>query len=70
MLLFAPVSFGWTAYAPLSDESFFFSGMYPLTTDRAAGAGLAVLGLILVVGILGWMLGRRSAVRDQIEAGD
>lgn len=70
MLLFAPVSFGWTAYAPLSDESFSFSGMYPLTTDRAVGAGLAIVGLLLVVGVLGWVLGRRSALRGQIEVAD
>ena len=60
VLLFSPVEFGWTAYAPLSDESFSFSGMYPLTPERAAGGALAILGLLLIAGTGGWMLGRAS----------
>lgn len=65
LLLFAPVSFGWFAYAPLSSESFSFSGMYPLTPERTVGAGLAIAGLILAVGASCWMLGRRAGRRDQ-----
>lgn len=63
VMLFSPATFGWTAYAPLSSTAFSFSGMYPLTPQRAAGAGLAVLGLLLVVGLLGWVLGRRSELK-------
>lgn len=63
LLLFTPVSFGWFAYAPLSGESFSFSGMYPLTPERGAGAGLTVLGMLIVAGVLGWVLGRRSGLR-------
>ena len=70
LLMFAPVSFGWTAYAPLSGESFSFSGMYPVTPERALGIVLAILGLLLVVGMLGWILGRRAAQRDPVEGAD
>lgn len=70
LLLFAPVSFGWTAYAPLSGESFSFSGMYPLTPERAVGAGLAVAGLLLAVGVGGWAVGRRSAIRARLDGHD
>lgn len=60
ILLFSPVEFGWTAYTPLSGESFSFTGMYPLTAARAAGVGTAVAGLLVVAGVVGWTLGRRS----------
>ena len=60
ILLFSPVEFGWTAYAPLSGESFSFTGMYPLTAARAAGIGTAVAGLLVIAGVVGWTLGRRS----------
>jgi len=65
LLLFTPVSFGWFAYAPLSGESFSFSGMYLLTPGRATGAGLAIAGLMLAVGASCWALGRRAGRRDQ-----
>ena len=70
VLLFSPVAFGWTAYAPLSGESFSFSGMYPLTPERAAGAALSILGLLLAVGVIGWVLGRSAGRRDQQLAAD
>lgn len=68
VLLFAPVSFGWTAYAPLSGAS--FSGMYPLTPERAVGAGLAAAGLLLAVAVGGWAVGRRSALRARLDGYD
>ncbi|GAA2054996.1 hypothetical protein [Leifsonia soli] len=61
--LLSPVDFGWTAYAPLSGESFSFTGMYPLTAARAAGMGTAVAGLLVIAGVTGWTLGRRSTRR-------
>ncbi len=73
VLLFAPVTFGtfgWTAYAPLSGETFSFSGMYPLTPRRATGALCVIAGLLLVAGVLGWVLGRRAGRRDQLRMED
>lgn len=69
-LLFSPVSYGWFAYSPLSsstsDGSFaFVGGMYPMTTERAIGATCAVAGLLLLVGLGGWVLGRRSVMQRQ-----
>jgi hypothetical protein len=63
--------FGWTAYtasyAPLepapdgSDWSITLSdGAVLWTRGHAVGAGLAVLGLLVLVGFGGWLLGRRS----------
>lgn len=60
VLLLSPATFGWTLDAPLSGESFSFSGMYPLTPERATGGALAILGLLLIAAIAGWALGRRS----------
>ncbi len=65
VLLFVPVSFGWLAYAPLSSASFSFSGMYPLTPERAGGAVCAIAGLLLAAVVAGWVLGRRSARRTR-----
>jgi hypothetical protein len=71
VFLFAPVSFGWftyTSYAPDANlASFDFSGMYPLTPERAAGAVCAIIGLLLAAGVFGWVLGRRSALKALFE---
>ncbi|MFF9563920.1 hypothetical protein ACF1AJ_11270 [Leifsonia sp. NPDC014704] len=61
--LLSPVEFGWTANAPLSSETFSFSGMYPLTAARAAGVGAAVAGLLVIAGVAGWTLDRSSTRR-------
>jgi hypothetical protein len=64
---------GWTAYtagyAPLepvidayrSDLVLFSDGAVLWTPRHALGAGLAGLGLLVLVGLGGWLLGRRSA---------
>ncbi|NEN04608.1 hypothetical protein G3T36_01855 [Diaminobutyricibacter tongyongensis] len=68
VLLFVPVSFGWVGYAPEANAaSFEFSGMYPLTPERAAGAGCVLFGLLLGAAVLGWVLGRRSALSASIQ---
>ncbi|KRC47060.1 hypothetical protein ASE16_16955 [Leifsonia sp. Root227] len=61
VLLFVPATFGWTAYSPLSSST--FSGMYPLTEERAIGATCAIVGLLIGAGLVGWGIGRRSASR-------
>jgi hypothetical protein len=66
--------FGWTAYtasdAPLEPGAFtsdltltFSDGAVLWSWTHAFGAGLVVLGLLVLVGLGGWFLGRRSAGR-------
>ena len=66
--------FGWTAYtagyAPLESGAYesdlqltFSHGSVLWTWQHALGAGLAVLGLLVLVGVGGWLVGRRSAAR-------
>jgi hypothetical protein len=59
---------GWAAYAPLEPDAYssrltltFGDGAVLWTGQHAVGAGLAVLGLLVLVGLGGWLLGRRSA---------
>jgi glyoxylase-like metal-dependent hydrolase (beta-lactamase superfamily II) len=68
---------GWTAYtgsyAPLVPADSAYESRLTLSFDggwtvlwtggHLAGAGLVVLGLLLLTGIAGWWLGRRSAGR-------
>jgi uncharacterized membrane protein HdeD (DUF308 family) len=63
---------GWFAYAPLSDSPAYQSELQLSFDDRwtvlwtgrlLAGAGLACLGLLVVVGQACWLLGRRAASR-------
>jgi hypothetical protein len=65
--------FGWTAYtasyAPLEPEDAYSSALSLTFSDGAVlwtrghllGAGLALLGLLVLVGLGGWFLGRRAA---------
>jgi hypothetical protein len=66
--------FGWTAYtasyAPLEPDAFtsdltltFSDGAVLWSWTHAFGAGLAVLGLLALVGLGGWILGGRAARR-------
>jgi heme/copper-type cytochrome/quinol oxidase subunit 1 len=52
--LFPQPSFGWSAYAPLTNVTF----TPEVNTDFL---GLSVIGLILVAGWVGHRIGRRSA---------
>jgi heme/copper-type cytochrome/quinol oxidase subunit 1 len=53
--LFPQPSFGWTAYAPLTGETF---TPHPYTFDYLGG--LALVGLVLVAGWVGHWIGRRG----------
>jgi heme/copper-type cytochrome/quinol oxidase subunit 1 len=60
---------GWAAYAPLEPDAYssqltltFSDGAVLWTGQHAVGAGLVVLGLLVLVGLGGWLLGRRSAL--------
>lgn len=50
-----PVSFGWTAYAPLSSTT--FAPPWP-TAGMIAGFQLLILGLMAIAGRVGFRLGR------------
>lgn len=55
-------SFGWFAYAPLSDE--FSMGAFILHGRRLMAAGLAVLGVIIGGVVLGFHWGRGVGRRE------
>jgi heme/copper-type cytochrome/quinol oxidase subunit 1 len=52
-----PVSFGWTAYAPLSSVTVFPTSPTPA---MMLGGAVGVSGLALVAGWVGFRLGRRA----------
>jgi heme/copper-type cytochrome/quinol oxidase subunit 1 len=53
-----PASFGWFAYAPLAGEVS-SPGFAFLTPQMQVALGLAVGGLVLLAGLVGFWLGRR-----------
>lgn len=71
VLLFAPASIGWFAYSPLSSTTpfEFTGGVYPITAERAGGVAAVAAGLLLIAGVAGWVLGRRSALRGLTRSG-
>jgi heme/copper-type cytochrome/quinol oxidase subunit 1 len=65
-----PMDFGWTSYAPLQETQTaylsavtFADGTVVWTGQHLLGAGLLVLGLLLLTGVGGWLLGRRTGRR-------
>ncbi|ACL41280.1 conserved hypothetical protein [Pseudarthrobacter chlorophenolicus A6] len=56
----ATASFGWFAYAPLSNDAFNGSGMTFVTQGTQIGLGIAVLGLLVLAFWAGFRSGRRS----------
>jgi uncharacterized membrane protein HdeD (DUF308 family) len=68
----APQDFGWSSYAPLPSTKDYDSSLTLSSSDRwtvlwtgahLLGAGLVVLGLLLLAAVGGWLLGRRLGVR-------
>ena len=51
-------SFGWTAYAPLSDTVFVPPFLY-MTPSLVGAALLILLGAVLIAGWIGFAVGRR-----------
>ena len=65
-----PADFGWTAYAPLQkvgadyvNAVTFSDGSVLWTAQHLLGAGLLVLGLLVLTGAGAWLLGRRAGRR-------
>ena len=54
-----PATFGWFAYAPLSD-SLFMPALSPLVVMPTGAAAMLAVGLVLVAGWAGFRLARRS----------
>lgn len=55
----ANASFGWFAYAPLSNDTFSGSGLTFVTQGTQIGLGTAVLGLLILAFWAGYRSGRR-----------
>jgi heme/copper-type cytochrome/quinol oxidase subunit 1 len=68
-----PYDFGWSAYAPLEEtRSAYQSALTYASVDggtvlwtggHLVGAGLAMLGALVLAGVGGWLLGHRSGLR-------
>jgi heme/copper-type cytochrome/quinol oxidase subunit 1 len=64
-----PADFGWWAYAPLQPtqdtvtHTFANNATVLWTGQHLLGAGLLVLGLLLLTGVAGWLLGWRAGRR-------
>jgi len=54
-----PVSFGWFAYAPLSDTTFTADGVHVFSTATLVGAVVLVVGLLVLAAWLGYRRGAR-----------
>ncbi|TWX40805.1 hypothetical protein ES689_05135 [Frigoribacterium sp. ACAM 257] len=56
-----PVSFGWFAYAPLSETTFAAEGVRVFSTASLAGAVITVISLLVLAAWLGYRQGVRHA---------
>lgn len=56
-----PATFGWFAYAPLSDETGTLEGMHVLSTAGVVGAIVLVLGLVVLAFWAGLRWGGRRS---------
>jgi heme/copper-type cytochrome/quinol oxidase subunit 1 len=54
-----PATFGWFAYAPLSDTTFTAAGLHVFSTATLVGAGLVIVGLLVLAAWCGYRRGVR-----------
>ncbi|WP_220036793.1 hypothetical protein [Curtobacterium sp. MCBD17_021] len=59
-----PVSVGWFATAPLSGTTFRPVGAHLVSTGVFVGAGVLVVGLLVLATLVGYRLGVRRAASD------
>ncbi|MEJ1195198.1 hypothetical protein [Pseudarthrobacter sp. CCNWLW207] len=57
----ANVSFGWFAYAPLSDQLFMGSGVAIVSQGTQIGLAVAATGLLILAFWAGYRIGRRAS---------
>jgi heme/copper-type cytochrome/quinol oxidase subunit 1 len=60
-----PASFGWFAYAPLSEES--VPELVYMDGGRYAALAALAFGLLLLAGLVGFLLGRRLSRPEQTQ---
>lgn len=60
----APASFGWFAYQPMTNSLFMPGSLVVLTPSALMGAAVAVLGLLGLTAVSGYLLGRRARGED------
>ncbi len=58
------VSFGWFAYAPLSNEPFSGSGLAFVTPGTQAGLAIAVAGLLVLAFWAGYRIGTKANTKN------
>jgi len=61
----ATTSFGWFAYAPLSNQIFTGSGMAFVSQGTQIGLAVAVAGLLVLAFWAGYRTGRRASAKNQ-----
>ena len=61
----ATTSFGWFAYAPLSNQIFTGSGMAFVSQGTQIGLAVAVAGLLVRAFWAGYRTGRRASAKNQ-----
>jgi heme/copper-type cytochrome/quinol oxidase subunit 1 len=61
----ATTSFGWFAYAPLSNQLFTGSGVSVVSQGTQIGLAVAVTGLLVLAFWAGYRIGRRASPKTQ-----
>jgi hypothetical protein len=65
-----PVSFGWFAYAPLSDTTFTAEGVHMFSTASLVGAVIIVISVLVLAAWLGYRQGVRRRLRRGVPLAD